>query len=316
MLRTIDISLTASTQGDEAAKLEETAVSMRKEGVRVATIDNYQGEESDIVIASLVRSNPEGQIGFLSGAERVNVLLSRARLGMILIGNSHTLTHAKSGPGRELWKGILSLMDVQEGLPVCCVNHGTKKLLKTRADFTTHAIDGGCDLPCGQVLPSCPLDHKCQMRCHPGTHEGIKCTVTLDAECVKGHPVKRACCNEAPDLCHVSVRDMCPSGHSNERLCFQPLTSKCPPCDRKKVKARDLIFKCADGKAGVMNRANSVLCDVHAGEANDGRTASSGDHQRGVSEARSRREETGICRFSFTKSLPCPEILDGSRSCE
>ncbi|KAL3914202.1 MAG: hypothetical protein SGILL_006195 [Bacillariaceae sp.] len=39
--------------------------------VRVATIDNYQGEEADIVIVSLVRSNPEGNIGFLRDAEKL-----------------------------------------------------------------------------------------------------------------------------------------------------------------------------------------------------------------------------------------------------
>ena len=55
--------------------------------VRVATIDNYQGEEADIVIASLVRSNPEHVIGFLKEPERINVLLSRARVCEIIIGN-------------------------------------------------------------------------------------------------------------------------------------------------------------------------------------------------------------------------------------
>ncbi|KAL6759021.1 P-loop containing nucleoside triphosphate hydrolase protein, partial [Haematococcus lacustris] len=53
-------------------------------GVRVATIDNYQGEELDIVVASLVRSNSAGKVGFLKEPERINVLLSRARHGMIL----------------------------------------------------------------------------------------------------------------------------------------------------------------------------------------------------------------------------------------
>jgi hypothetical protein len=50
---------------------------------RVATVDNYQGEESKIIVTSLVRSNAgRGTIGFLSQIERVNVLLSRAREGM------------------------------------------------------------------------------------------------------------------------------------------------------------------------------------------------------------------------------------------
>jgi superfamily I DNA and/or RNA helicase len=75
--------------------------------VRVATIDNYQGEESKIIIASLVRSNVNGAIGFLSGPERVNVLCSRARDGFIMLGNANCFRNASSQRGRTLWNGIL-----------------------------------------------------------------------------------------------------------------------------------------------------------------------------------------------------------------
>jgi hypothetical protein len=47
--------------------------------------DNYQGEEADVVLISLVRCNDAGSIGFLKEPERVNVLLSRARHGMIIV---------------------------------------------------------------------------------------------------------------------------------------------------------------------------------------------------------------------------------------
>ena len=81
-------------------------------GVRVATVDNFQGEESDIVIASLVRSNRRGNIGFLSSRERVNVLLSRARLGMVLVGNRDTLRDSSSERGRVLWRKVLEEMQM------------------------------------------------------------------------------------------------------------------------------------------------------------------------------------------------------------
>ncbi|KAJ3528590.1 hypothetical protein NM208_g10130 [Fusarium decemcellulare] len=58
--------------------------------VRFATVDNFQGEEAKIIIVSLVRSNPEGAVGFLGTENRINVLLSRAQHGMYLIGNSST----------------------------------------------------------------------------------------------------------------------------------------------------------------------------------------------------------------------------------
>ncbi|KAF6823339.1 nf-x1 finger and helicase domain-containing protein [Colletotrichum plurivorum] len=52
------------------------------QGVRAATVDNFQGEEATVVIVSLVRSNSERRCGFLSTSNRINVLLSRARHGI------------------------------------------------------------------------------------------------------------------------------------------------------------------------------------------------------------------------------------------
>ena len=46
------------------------------------TVDNYQGEESDLVIGSFVRSNDGGQMGFVGDANRLNVAISRARYGV------------------------------------------------------------------------------------------------------------------------------------------------------------------------------------------------------------------------------------------
>lgn len=48
--------------------------------IRVSSVDGFQGEESDVIILSLVRSNDQGNIGFLSVANRVCVALSRAKL--------------------------------------------------------------------------------------------------------------------------------------------------------------------------------------------------------------------------------------------
>lgn len=62
-----------------AGLLTKTAAVVGKAPLRTSTIDNYQGEEADIVIVSLTRGNNDGDIGFLSAPERLNVLLSRAR---------------------------------------------------------------------------------------------------------------------------------------------------------------------------------------------------------------------------------------------
>ncbi|CAF3263618.1 unnamed protein product [Rotaria sp. Silwood2] len=65
--------------------------------------DNYQGEENDIIILSLVRSNPEKNIGFLKTHNRICVSLSRARCGLFVIGNMTLLAEVN-----EMWKQIVA----------------------------------------------------------------------------------------------------------------------------------------------------------------------------------------------------------------
>lgn len=67
--------------------IKDILKSMFIKGIRVACVDNYQGEESDIIILSLVRSNSENKAGFTSTENRINVALSRARMGLYVFGN-------------------------------------------------------------------------------------------------------------------------------------------------------------------------------------------------------------------------------------
>lgn len=62
--------------------LQESKNICELENVNINILDNYQGEENKIIILSLVRSNPEGNIGFLATNNRVCVALSRAREGI------------------------------------------------------------------------------------------------------------------------------------------------------------------------------------------------------------------------------------------
>ncbi len=59
----------------------------------VNTVDGFQGQERDIVVISLVRSNREGQIGFLSDLRRMNVAITRARMKLVIMGNAQTMCH-------------------------------------------------------------------------------------------------------------------------------------------------------------------------------------------------------------------------------
>ncbi len=60
-------------------------------GMRVSTIDSFQGQEKEIIILSLVRSNDEGEIGFLKDYRRMNVAITRAKEQLFIIGDSATL---------------------------------------------------------------------------------------------------------------------------------------------------------------------------------------------------------------------------------
>ena len=60
--------------------------------VTVRTVDGFQGQERDVILISLVRDNEEGQIGFLGDLRRMNVAITRARMKLIIIGNSETLS--------------------------------------------------------------------------------------------------------------------------------------------------------------------------------------------------------------------------------
>ena len=72
--------------------------------------DNYQGEENDIIILSLVRSNAEKQIGFLKIPNRICVALSRARCGLFILGNMKLMAGVD-----DMWKKISkSLLDNNE----------------------------------------------------------------------------------------------------------------------------------------------------------------------------------------------------------
>jgi superfamily I DNA and/or RNA helicase len=89
------------------------------ENVLVTVVDNYQGEENDIILLSLVRSNDSNAIGFLKMENRVNVALSRAKHGLYIVGNMSCL--AADGNG-TIWKSISKSLSkinsIGPGLPL------------------------------------------------------------------------------------------------------------------------------------------------------------------------------------------------------
>ncbi|KAL9611040.1 MAG: hypothetical protein Q9167_004287 [Letrouitia subvulpina] len=94
--------------------------------VRVATVDNFQGEEAKVIILSIVRSNEARKCGFLNSSNRINVALSRARHGMFIIGNATTASSI------TMWSDVISMLKQSNNfgdvLPLLCPRHPDKPI--------------------------------------------------------------------------------------------------------------------------------------------------------------------------------------------
>ncbi|MEE6510160.1 hypothetical protein FKM82_029319 [Ascaphus truei] len=155
------------------------------EGVRLCVVDKYQGEENEIIILSLVRSNLEGQVGFLKIPNRVCVALSRAKRGLFCIGNMQMLSNI------PLWSKINDVLkangQIGRELKLQCENHpNTLSYVSTSEDFS-NVPEGGCTIPCEYRL-NC--GHVCTLLCHPydPEHKKFICNKPCPkVMCINGH---------------------------------------------------------------------------------------------------------------------------------
>lgn len=186
--------------------------------LRLASVDNFQGEEAKVVVVSLVRSNPKRKCGFLSTTNRINVLLSRARHGMYLIGDS---TCYQSIP---MWEHVLQILrrggNFGKALALQCPRH-MEKLINVAVpdDFLRESPEGGCDRKCEERL-NC--GHSCPNKCHArALHDAVCCLVPCPRArktCI--HPCTKPC-GEDCGCCLVLIPDvLLPCGHISTEKCF------------------------------------------------------------------------------------------------
>ncbi|OCL03127.1 P-loop containing nucleoside triphosphate hydrolase protein, partial [Glonium stellatum] len=173
--------------------------------LKVATIDNFQGEEAKVVIISLVRSNPKNRVGFLRTSNRINVLLSRAMHGMYIVGNSTT---AEAVP---MWCKVLDILRSNENvgnvLELECPRHPTQPIeVRQPEDFDKMSPEGGCNQKCAKRLK---CGHSCISRCHSDVlHEAVMCLEPCQrAKPGCDHPCPFTCGEECGMRCQVVIRD-------------------------------------------------------------------------------------------------------------
>jgi regulator of nonsense transcripts 1 len=106
------------------------------EDIEVASVDSFQGREKDFIILSCVRSNSKLGVGFLNDPRRLNVALTRARYGLVLIGNPRVLST------QPLWHNLLQYFKEKNSLvdgPLNNLKPALMQLEKPRKNFTYHS---------------------------------------------------------------------------------------------------------------------------------------------------------------------------------
>jgi hypothetical protein len=254
----------AQTQDQRKKPLQKKKLS---DLLRLATVDNFQGEEAKIIIVSLVRSNEERKVGFLKTTNRINVLLSRAQHGMFIIGNTDTYSNV------PMWENVIGMLRaanaVDTTLELCCPRHpDTAIRVQQPDDFALFSPEGGCCEPCLDRLPEC--GHRCQSRCHSKTmHDVWKC----ERPCERRYePCKHAClkptCGEDCGICLVKLDDVqLPCGHSKNNVACHMTQEKhrikCDTIVEKKVPGCGHIVPV---RCGVNVEAEAYYCPTRCSE--------------------------------------------------
>ncbi|CAG8445859.1 16122_t:CDS:10, partial [Cetraspora pellucida] len=251
LITNMEESMDAENENADSGSTTFTTATEKKlsQQVVLRTVDNFQGEEADIVIVSLVRNArnmDRGNIGFLKSTNRSNVLLSRARHGMFLLGNSELMEKHS-----EFWRKVLLILhergQIGPGFPIVCAQHPHyRNTIYEAEQFSEVSPDGGCFEPCQQQLK---CGHTCPYKCHSDDpqHIGVFCRkdcTRLHPDC--GHPCRNKMCGEECGKCYWPIENIpLPCGHeyknakcndnkNKERLrCHEMVLRKLPKCEHE-----------------------------------------------------------------------------------
>ncbi|KAF9428398.1 hypothetical protein BGZ94_002538 [Podila epigama] len=259
---TDDDELGTSTSHKENLMVAGAKSVSLQDQLTLRTIDNYQasvdlfiGEEAKIIIISLVRNHAandtlfsSGRIGFLKSPNRTNVLLSRAKHGMFILGNATLMENPKNG----IWPSVIEKLRANDrvgvGLPLKCKNHPeTIQWVESADMLRIHAPNAGCNLACGYGMP---CGHTCPLQCHPDdkAHQLVKCF----QPCTRLQPIcEHVCPKECGQNCGDCMVIVDPfvldCGHRFEKpRCFEKknpslikcgvkVTCKSPTCEHEQT---------------------------------------------------------------------------------
>ncbi|CAE8600168.1 unnamed protein product [Polarella glacialis] len=222
----------------------------------VSTIDRYQGDENDIVIVSLVRSNSDGKLGFLGsddGKNRMCVAQSRARRGLYFLGNAACLRTATH------WRTLLDLLEERGGclgshFPQRCPRHLDVHNDAQEAEDLCTTQSAVCKRACEQRFGCGQEGHTCGRPCHPedeedgheaDSHAASKCPYTI---------TKAFSCLESPKHMFPGIR--CSRDTSAEPCPYQEDNLQC-----SRNSSHKLVRKCGQSVESVVKNCK-LACDT------------------------------------------------------
>ena len=221
--------------GAEGGLPDKLFVGSANKHLRLATVDNFQGEEADVVIVSTVRCNHQGRIGFLKFDNRVNVMFSRARHGMYVLGSRATVerfeqkrrdSSAKPCFFSDIVHSFEEKKLIGSKFECQCDVHETITAISVPSDWKK-VNEGGCDLECGQKLP---CGHACPRPCHSNDREHTfhQCRKKCMKMCAAGkHPCSGMCYQSPCPPCRQKTTVSLVCGHDKRVVCSQQERAKC-----------------------------------------------------------------------------------------
>ncbi|CAF1117204.1 unnamed protein product, partial [Didymodactylos carnosus] len=221
--------------------LKQRKFSKVLEGLQITTVDNYQGEENDIIILSLVRNNVLNDVGFLKIQNRICVALSRARCGLYILGNLEMMQKTS-----EMWKNLAKtfheMKAVGKGLNLCCTNHPKAPFVAVNPQSFARRPDdpqehGRCKAVVDKKIVECqhpikfecskiptiqdckqtfliklPCDHLVQVPCQINqlkVYDSVDCPTPCNQQLLCGHKCRGTCGSCQHGQLHKQCREKC-----------------------------------------------------------------------------------------------------------
>ncbi|CAH2096329.1 unnamed protein product [Euphydryas editha] len=213
-----DVTILAAYSGQMFYMRKQRPLYTQLSKVKITVVDNYQGEESKIILLSLVRNNDQNKIGFLGMANRICVALSRAKEGFYIFGNIDILKANSS-----LWENIAKTLESQDSLgrsiKLKCENHVNQITTISCIDDFSKVPEGGCLLKCNYNLPCL---HACPLVCHnyDRGHTTTKCHLKCERIICELQHVCPMMCKDKCEPCKKMITKTLPCGHDMQVFCY------------------------------------------------------------------------------------------------